>query len=77
MEFSRQGYWSGLPCPTPGDLPNPESEPSSLASADLTGGFLTTKATWEAPILIILRFTLMHKSQNSSQTIVKDLKDIQ
>ena len=23
MEFSRQGYWSGLPCPPPGDLPNP------------------------------------------------------
>ena len=74
MEFSRQEYWSGLPCPMPGDLPNPGSEPSSLA--DLTGGFLTTKATWEAPILIILRFILMHKSQNSSQTVVKDLKDI-
>ena len=24
MEFSRQEYWSGLPCPPPGDLPNPE-----------------------------------------------------
>ena len=23
MEFSRQEYWSGLPCPPPGDLPNP------------------------------------------------------
>ena len=23
MEFSRQDYWSGLPCPSPGDLPNP------------------------------------------------------
>ena len=26
MEFSRQWYWSGLPCPPPGDLPNPENE---------------------------------------------------
>ena len=27
--FSRQGYWSGLPCPPPGDLPNPGIEPRS------------------------------------------------
>ena len=27
MEFSRQVYWSGLPCPPPGDLPNPGIEP--------------------------------------------------
>ena len=31
MEFSRQEYWSGLPCPPPGDLPNPEIEPASPA----------------------------------------------
>ena len=30
MEFSRQEYWSGLPCPPPGDLPNPGIEPRSL-----------------------------------------------
>ena len=29
MEFSRQGYWSGLPIPSPGDLPHPETEPCS------------------------------------------------
>ena len=27
MQFSRQGYWSGLPFPSPGDLPNPGIEP--------------------------------------------------
>ena len=27
MEFSRQEYWSGLPCRSPGDLPNPGIEP--------------------------------------------------
>ena len=27
MRFSRQGYWSGLPFPSPGDLPNPGIEP--------------------------------------------------
>ena len=29
MRFSRQEYWSGLPCPPPGDLPNPGIEPRS------------------------------------------------
>ena len=29
MEFSRQEYWSGLPLPSPGDLPNPGIEPGS------------------------------------------------
>jgi len=29
MEFSRQEYWSGLPFPSPGDLPNPGIEPLS------------------------------------------------
>ena len=31
MRFSRQGYWSGLPFPSPGDLPNPGIEPGSPA----------------------------------------------
>ena len=31
MEFSRQEYWSGLPFPSPGDLPNPGTEPGSPA----------------------------------------------
>ena len=29
MGFSRQEYWSGLPCPPPGDLPDPGIEPES------------------------------------------------
>ena len=31
MGFSRQEYWSGLPCPPAGDLPDPEIEPASPA----------------------------------------------
>ena len=42
MESSRQQYWSGLPFPTPGDLPNPGIEPTSLMSPALAGGFFTT-----------------------------------
>ena len=37
MGFSRQEYWSGLPCPPPGDPPNPETEPASLMSPALAG----------------------------------------
>ena len=39
----RQEYWSGLPFPSPGDLPNPGVEPVSRASPALSGGFFTTE----------------------------------
>ena len=42
LEFSRQEYRSGLPCPPPGDLPDPGIEHTSLASPALAGGFFTT-----------------------------------
>ena len=42
MGFSRQEYWSGLPGPLPGDLPNPGTEPESLMSPALAGRFFTT-----------------------------------
>ena len=48
MEFSRQEYWSGLPFPTPGDLPDPGTELASLVSPALAGRFFTTGITWEA-----------------------------
>ena len=52
--FSRQGYWSGLPRPPPGDLPDPEIELASLMSPALAGRFFTTSATWEAQVLVYL-----------------------
>ena len=42
MEFSRQEYWSGLPFPSPGDLPNPGIEPESPASPALQVDSLLT-----------------------------------
>ena len=42
MGFSRQEYWSGLPCPPPGDLSDPGIEPMSLASPALAGRFFAT-----------------------------------
>ena len=48
MEFSRQEYWSRLPFPTSGDLPNPGIKPTSLTYPALAAGFSTTSTTWEA-----------------------------
>ena len=42
MEFSSQEYWSGLPFPTPGNLPDPGIEPTSLVSPALFNRFFTT-----------------------------------
>ena len=46
MGFSRQKYWSGLPCPPPGALP--WIEPKPLRSPAIAVGVCTTRATWEA-----------------------------
>ena len=48
MEFSRQEYWSGLLFPTPRDLPDLGTEPTSLVSPALAGVLFTTSAAWEA-----------------------------
>ena len=49
-QFSRQEYWSGLPFPTPGDLPNPGIEPVLFAPSALAGGFFTTEPPWKPPL---------------------------
>ena len=48
MGFSRQGYQNWLPCPPPGDLPDPWTEPLSQASPVLAGGFFTTSTMFFA-----------------------------
>ena len=61
MGFSMQAYWSGLPCPLSGDLPNPGIEPTSLMSPAQASGLFTSSATWEAQlchILIQIRYTM-------------------
>ena len=49
--FSRQEYWSGLPCPPPGALPNLGIKSKSLKSPELAGRYFTTSATWEMRIV--------------------------
>ena len=48
-EFFRQEYWSGLPFPTPGTLPNPGIKLEFHTSPAFAGMFFTTSTTWEAP----------------------------
>ena len=51
MGFPRLEYWSGLPCPPPGDLPDPGVKPASPASPALGGGFFTTEPPGRPPPL--------------------------
>ena len=60
MGFSRQEYWSGLPCPPPRDLLCLEMEPMSLTSSVLGGGFFTTSTTWEAQYIQLVCIMLSH-----------------
>ena len=48
IKFSRQEYWSGLPCPPPRHLSNPGIEPTSLISPVLAGSFFTSITTWSS-----------------------------
>ena len=57
MEFSRQEYWSGLPFPSPGDLPNPGIEPRSPVSSVLRADSLPAEPlhqTLSSPCLLFL-----------------------
>ena len=56
MGFFRREYWSGLPCPPPGDLPDPRVEPESPVSPVTAGGFFTCRAIRGA--LLMLLFSL-------------------
>ena len=62
MEFSRQEYWSRVPFPTPGDLPNSGIEPVSLASSALADGLFITSAIWEAHIFLSIYLSFQAKT---------------
>ena len=51
--FSRQKYWSRLPCPPPGDIPNPGIKLIPFRPPALAGWFFTTSITWEAPKVLV------------------------
>ena len=64
-----------MPCPPPGDLPDPRIEPVSLMSPELAGRFFTTSTTWEAGHLGNTK-TFLGNLNNTyeSKTSIKSLK---
>ena len=58
MELPRQEYWTGLPVPSPGNLPNPGIQSARLMSPELAGGFLIPSTTWEAIVPGLFNFNL-------------------
>ena len=70
MGFSKQECWSGFPCPSPGDLPDPGTEPRSPA---LAGVFFTTNTTWEVLIIIKWHLNILSYSKQVGREIVSRL----
>ena len=72
MEFSRQEYWSGMPFPSPGDLPGPEIEPRSptLQADDLPVG---TDRHQKKPIKYGKNSKLLNKIRDVASMVVKSL----
>ena len=64
MGFSRQEYWSGLPCPPPGDLPDPGIELVSLRSSALAGRLFIPSTTGSPSILCTV--SVVHVCQSPS-----------
>ena len=70
MEFSRPEYWSGQPFPSPGDLPNPGSEPGSPS---LKVDFLLSKPTGKPKFFtraydLSIMYSIMRESQKSEDS---------
>ena len=52
IELSRQEYWSGLPFPSPGDLPHPGIQYTSLVYPALVCGFFINVPPWKPPVFL-------------------------
>ena len=64
MGFSRQEYWSGLPFPPPGGLPDPGIKLRSALSPALAGGFFSTEPSGRPQ----LESTSNDQDENSTDT---------
>ena len=71
MRIPRQEFWSGLPFPSPGDLPNPGIKLASLASPALAGRFFTTEPSWKP----LLPHNLYQLHSNCSKNLSISLSD--
>ena len=69
MVFPRQEYWSWLPYPTPGDLPNPGIEPKSIASPALSGRVFTLQLPGKPQDDLYLHGNLSHSLEGQVSTL--------
>ena len=79
MEFSRQGYWSGLPFPPPGDLSSPGIEPTFLASPALAGRFFTSVPSGRPSVPIRemqFKITMRYHLTSARMAIIKKSRTI-
>ena len=76
MGFSRQEYWSGLPCPPPEDLPNPGIQLMAPVSPALTDGFFTTSTTWEAGMTALHNIGLIKKFISFLRKLLQNLNKL-
>ncbi|XP_060250776.1 T-complex protein 1 subunit zeta-2 isoform X4 [Ovis aries] len=71
-EFSRQEYWSGLPFPPPGDLPNPGMEPASLMSPALAvvdSVLAIRRPNYPIDLFMVEIMEMKHKSETDTKLI--------
>ena len=70
MEFSRKEYWSGLPFPTPEDLPDPGIEPASPMSPALHADSLLTEPSGKLKITMIYSNLVNYTSVSRIKTFI-------
>ena len=71
LGFSRQEYWSGLPFPFPGSLPDPGIKPTSPGSPALAGVFITTEPPWKPGLHSVLEIDSAEMEFPSQLKILK------
>ena len=71
-EFSRQEYWSGLPFPSPGDLPNPGTEPTSVSAA-LADRLFITEPHGKGGLIIMLSVKSSLKCLSCARDLAKTM----
>ena len=66
---SEEEHWSGLPFPSPGDLPHPGLEPTFLTSPSLAGVFFPASATWEAHVSFYIPISDVSESSSCFKSL--------
>ena len=76
MGFSKQEHWSGLPCPSAGDLPDPGIKPKSLMSPASAGRCLPLAPPGKPLVLWFLSFGQCHTDHMTNLDSIFKSRDI-